>query len=99
MRSSAGESHELQTTAGLSDDLRLLADGLAVGVIRLDLELIVRYANPAAHVFAGRPAGGLVGRSLMEAFIDRRIEELAETAGQSGTASGERSSSCGSGPR
>jgi len=75
--------------AGLSDDLRLLADGLSVGVIRLDLELIVRYANPAAHVFAGRPAGGLVGRSLMEAFIDRRIEELAETASRSGSASGE----------
>jgi two-component system, OmpR family, phosphate regulon sensor histidine kinase PhoR len=75
--------------AGLSDDLRLLADGLSVGVIRLDLELIVRYANPAAHVFAGRPAGGLIGRSLMEAFIDRRIEELAETAGRTGTASGE----------
>jgi two-component system phosphate regulon sensor histidine kinase PhoR len=75
--------------AGLSDDLRLLADGLAIGVIRLDPDLIVRYANPAAHVFAGRPAGGLVGRSLMEAFIDRRIEELAETAGQTGVASGE----------
>ncbi len=75
--------------AGLSDDLRLLADGLAVGVIRLDLELVVRYANPAAHVFAGRPTGALIGRSLMEAFIDRRIEELAEAAGRTGVASGE----------
>jgi two-component system, OmpR family, phosphate regulon sensor histidine kinase PhoR len=75
--------------AGLSDDLRLLADGLVVGVIRLDLELVVRYANPAAHVFAGRPPGTLIGRSLMEAFIDRRIEELAETAGRSGVATGE----------
>ena len=75
--------------AGLDHDTRLLADGLSVGVIRLDLELVVRYANPAAHVFAGRPAGGLVGRSLMEAFIDRRIEELAEAARQSGAASAE----------
>ncbi len=75
--------------ASLDDDTRLLADGLSVGVIRLDLELVVRYANPAAHVFAGRPAGGLVGRSLMEAFIDRRIEELAEAARQSGAASAE----------
>ena len=75
--------------ASLDDDTRLLADGLSVGVLRLDLELVVRYANPAAHVFAGRPAGGLVGRSLMEAFIDRRIEELAEAARQSGAASAE----------
>jgi len=74
---------------GLSDDLRLLADGLSVGVIRLDRELVVRYANPAAHVFAGRPMGSLIGRSLMEAFIDRRIEELAQEAGRSGAASGE----------
>jgi len=75
--------------AGLSDDTKLLADGLSVGVIRLDNELVVRYANPAAHVFAGRPAGGLIGRSLMEAFIDRRIEELAEAARDSGAASAE----------
>jgi two-component system phosphate regulon sensor histidine kinase PhoR len=75
--------------AGLSDELRLLADGLSVGVIRLDLELIVRYANPAAHVFAGRSPGALVGRSLMEAFIDRRMEELVATAGRSGAANGE----------
>ena len=44
---------------GLSDELRLLADGLSVGVIRLDRELVVRYANPAVHVFAGRPSGSL----------------------------------------
>jgi two-component system phosphate regulon sensor histidine kinase PhoR len=98
VRSSASEAQEDRTMAGLSDDLRLLADGLSVGVIRLDLELIVRYANPAAHVFASRPAGTLVGRSLMEAFIDRRVEELAEAASRSGNASGELTLRSADGP-
>jgi two-component system phosphate regulon sensor histidine kinase PhoR len=75
--------------SSLDIDLRLLADGLSVGVIRLDRELVVRYANPAVHVFAGRPPGSLLGRSLMEAFIDRQIEEFAEEAGRTGGASGE----------
>jgi two-component system phosphate regulon sensor histidine kinase PhoR len=74
---------------GLSDDLRILADGLGVGIIRLDHELIVRYANPAAHLFSGRAPGALIGRSLMEAFIDGRIEALVETAGRAGAANGE----------
>ena len=84
--------------AGLSDDLRLLADGLAVGIIRLDNELIVRYANPAAHLFAGRQPGMLIGRSLMEAFIDHRIEELAELAHRSGAANSELTLRSADGP-
>ena len=84
--------------SSLDIDLRLLADGLSVGVIRLDRELVVRYANPAVHVFAGRASGSLVGRSLMEAFIDRRIEELAEEAGRSGSASGELTLRAADGP-
>ena len=74
-----------------SDDLRILADGLGVGIIRLDGDFVIRYANPASHLFAGRQAGGLIGRSLIEAFIDRRIEELAEAAREVGSASGELS--------
>jgi two-component system, OmpR family, phosphate regulon sensor histidine kinase PhoR len=62
------------------DELPTLTGALSVGIIRLDRTLVIRSANPAAHVFAGRRAGGLVGRSLIEAFIDRRIEELAESA-------------------
>ena len=84
--------------AGLSDDLRILADGLAVGIIRLDHELIVRYANPAAHLFAGRQPGALIGRSLMEAFIDGRIEALVETAGRAGAANGELTLRSADGP-
>lgn len=72
-----------------SDDLQILAGGLGVGIIRLDRALVVRYANPAAHLFAGRPPGALLGRSLIEAFIDRRLEQLAELAVRTGAASGE----------
>ncbi len=84
--------------SSLDLDLRLLADGLSVGVIRLDRDLVVRYANPAVHVFAGRAPGSLVGRSLMEAFIDRRIEELAEEAARSGSAIGELTLRAADGP-
>src|ERR1035437_5279122 len=84
--------------ADLSDDLRLLADGLAVGIIRLDNELIVRYANPAASLFAAPQPGILIGRSLMEAFIDHRIEELAELAGRSGAANSELTLRSADGP-
>ena len=84
--------------SSLDLDLRGLADGLSVGVIRLDRDRVVRYANPAVHVFAGRAPGSLVGRSLMEAFIDRRIEEFAEEASRSGSASGELTLRAADGP-
>ncbi|HEY7828908.1 MAG TPA: ATP-binding protein [Candidatus Limnocylindrales bacterium] len=81
-----------------SDDLAIVAEGLTVGIIRLDHNLAVRYANPAAHLFAGRPSGTLLGRSLIEAFIDRRIEELAEQAVETGAASGELTLRSADGP-
>jgi two-component system phosphate regulon sensor histidine kinase PhoR len=82
----------------LSDDLAIVAEGLTVGIIRLDENLVVRYANPAAHLFAGRQVGTLLGRSLIEAFIDRRIEELAEKAVRTGAASGELTLRSADGP-
>ena len=75
-----------------------MAEGLTVGIIRLDKDLVVRYANPAAHLFAGRQSGTLLGRSLIEAFIDRRIEELAEQAAETGAASGELTLRSADGP-
>jgi two-component system, OmpR family, phosphate regulon sensor histidine kinase PhoR len=80
------------------DELRVLADGLGVGIIRLDQDFVIRYANPASHLFAQRQAGSLIGRSLIEAFIDRRIEELAEAARASGSASGELTLRSADGP-
>ncbi len=81
-----------------SEDLRTLTDALGVGIIRLDRSLVIRSANPAAHLFAGRRAGGLIGRSLIEAFIDRRIEELAEGALVAGSATAELALRTADGP-
>ena len=81
-----------------SEDLRTLTDALGVGIIRLDRSLVIRSANPAAHLFAGRRASDLIGRSLIEAFIDRRIEELAESALTAGSAIAELALRTADGP-
>jgi two-component system phosphate regulon sensor histidine kinase PhoR len=62
-------------------DDRALRDGLEVGIIRLDPANRIVEANPRADALLGLPAGGLVGRSLMEAFMDPSVEELASRVG------------------
>jgi two-component system, OmpR family, phosphate regulon sensor histidine kinase PhoR len=98
MRSSGGDLDTSRPMTEASDDLRTLTEALGVGIIRLDRSLVIRSANPAAHLFAGRRAGGLVGRSLIEAFIDRRIEELAESARSAGSATAELALRTADGP-
>lgn len=66
-----------------------LADLMGVGILRLDDELRVELANAAAHVLLERPAGSIVGRSAMEAFVDVRIDELVAGARERGATSGE----------
>jgi two-component system, OmpR family, phosphate regulon sensor histidine kinase PhoR len=66
-----------------------LADLMGVGILRLDDALHVELANTAAHILLGRPPGGVVGRSAMEAFVDARIEEVITTARDTGAGSGE----------
>ena len=62
-------------------------DLLDVGVLRLDSELRVRWANPAAARLLGVSEGALKGRSLMATFLDHRVEEAAHTAAVAGSAS------------
>ena len=66
-----------------------LADLMGVGILRLDDGRRIDLANAAAHLLLGRPAGSLVGRSVLETFVDSRAEELIGTATQAGAASGE----------
>ncbi len=66
-----------------------LLEIIGVGIVRLDDALVVDVANAAAHAFLGRPAGSLVGRTAIEAFIDPTIEGIARTARESGAANGE----------
>ena len=70
-------------------DLAYLADLIGVGIIRLTDDLHVEVANTAAHVFLGREARSMIGRTAIEAFLDHRIEEIARAAAERGSASGE----------
>jgi two-component system phosphate regulon sensor histidine kinase PhoR len=70
-------------------DTALLADLIGVGIVRLDDDLVVDFANATVHIFVGRQPGSMVGLSGIEAFVDHRIEEIVERARQTGAASGE----------
>jgi two-component system phosphate regulon sensor histidine kinase PhoR len=68
-------------------ELALVADHASLGLIRFDEVLRVRTANLAAHHALERRPGALVGRTLMETFVDHKLEELvrAAAAGEDGT--------------
>jgi two-component system, OmpR family, phosphate regulon sensor histidine kinase PhoR len=57
-----------------------LRDALDTGVIRIDRGLRIVEANRRAHALLGHGSGGLVGRSLIEAFMDPTVEALAGRA-------------------
>jgi two-component system phosphate regulon sensor histidine kinase PhoR len=67
-------------------ELALVADHASIGLIRFDERLRVRSANLAAHHALERRPSTLVGRTLMETFVDHRLEELVRKAaeGESG---------------
>ena len=68
-------------------ELAQVADHASIGLIRFDASLRVRLANLAAHHALERRPGSLPGRSLMETFVDHRLEELVHAAagGESGS--------------
>ena len=72
-----------------SHDTGYLTELLTAGVVRLRDDLTVEYANSAAHVMLERRPGSMVGRSALEAFVDARIEGIARTAMEFGSANGE----------
>ena len=79
-------------------DTGYLTDLLTAGVVRLRDDLIVESANGAAHVMLGRRAGTMVGRPALEAFVDARIEGIARTAMETGSANGELTVRSADGP-
>ena len=70
-------------------DAALIVDLAGVGVVRLGPDLMITAANEAAHRLVGRRPGGMVGRSVLEAFTDHHAEEIVRTALASGSAVGE----------
>ncbi len=69
--------------------LASLVEALPIGVLRVDDDLLVQSANRAADAIADRAPGSMVGRSVIEAFVEPRIEEIAAAAGSGVSAGGE----------
>jgi two-component system phosphate regulon sensor histidine kinase PhoR len=65
-----------------------LIEALPVGVLGVDAGLRIAVANGTAHALLDREPPALVGRTLIEAFIDTGVETLARTALGSGSATG-----------
>jgi two-component system phosphate regulon sensor histidine kinase PhoR len=57
------------------EDLSRLGDQAGLGLLHVGSELLITVANDAAHQVLGKRPGTLVGRSVMEAFVDHRVEE------------------------
>jgi len=74
----------LRDVEPLSPDLM---DGLPVGLLRILRDRRIAEANDAAGTILGRPAAALVGRSVMEAFLDHRLDDLVGTAAAGGSGS------------
>src|SRR3954463_13890330 len=60
--------------------LQALIDEVTLGIIRVSSDLTVRAANGAAHRLLERNARSLLGRSVMEAFVDHRAESTIRDA-------------------
>jgi two-component system phosphate regulon sensor histidine kinase PhoR len=58
----------------------VLHETLESGVVRLDAARRVRDANARAHALLGRAPGALLGRSVMETFLDPTVERLLDDA-------------------
>ena len=75
-----------------------LADLMGVGIVRLGEGGIVELANPAAHILLRRSPGSLRGRTVLETFVDARVEGIVAAARDHGAGSGELRLSGADGP-
>ena len=85
---SDARAHEAEIAGWAAEQDSLLA-ALGSGVVRVDHGLRVVAANEAAHALLGRAPGSLIGRSVMETFLDAGIESMAQVALAQGTARSE----------
>ncbi len=89
---------EEEATAAAVDRAALI-EALRLGVIGVDERLRIVTANAAAHGLMQRAAGSLVGRSLIEMFLDLQVEAIARAAFADGRATGEVALAGADGPR
>jgi two-component system phosphate regulon sensor histidine kinase PhoR len=82
-----------------AQDRDLFVASLAQGVLVVGDGFRISDANTAAHALLGRAPGTLIGRSLIEAFLDTQVEAIAQAALGGGTATGEVRVADADGPR
>ena len=66
-----------------------VAARLGAGLVHFTAALTIDDANEAAHDLLATAPGRLIGRGPLEAFLDRRAEELIELAQRTGSAAAE----------
>ena len=93
-RSQARLAAAEERAAAAERDAAVLVELLGVGAVRVAPDLTVTTANEAAHRLVGRRPGAMVGRSVLEAFTDHHVEEIARP--RSRPARRSASSPCGS---
>jgi len=95
-----GRADRLETQrAAEQRDRDAFVESLADGVLTVDEALRIVAANGAAHGVLGRTPGTLVGRTLIEAFLDTHVEATARAALEVGSATGEFAPAGADGPR
>jgi two-component system, OmpR family, phosphate regulon sensor histidine kinase PhoR len=87
LRSAVAQGEE-EIAQGVAEQEDLL-QALGAGVLRVDAGLRVTAANAAAHSLLARAPGTLVGRSVMEAFLDASVEAMVQVALTQGIARSE----------
>jgi two-component system, OmpR family, phosphate regulon sensor histidine kinase PhoR len=97
-RLNSDDAERQRVIADRSADDAALHETLDAGVVRLDGGLRIRDANARAHALLAHQPGGLVDRSIMEAFLDPAVERLARHALEAGSATGETRSAGADGP-
>jgi two-component system phosphate regulon sensor histidine kinase PhoR len=97
LRDRALRAETAASAAALERDAFL--GSLAQGVLVVGDGLRITSANPAAHVLLDRAAGTLVGRTLMEVFLDTGVEAIAVAARAAGSSTGEVAVAGADGPR
>ena len=81
-----GQDRELATSR---ESAARLLETIGPGVLTVDRTLRIVEANPAAHGLLDRAAGSLLGKTVMEAFLDTTVESVARSALDLGAASTE----------
>ena len=67
------------------EDIARLGDQAGVALLHVGPDLSITLANDAAHQLLGKRSGTLQRRSVMEAFVDHRVEEAILRGAAPGT--------------